>query len=352
MEYEIHASNLLVQLKFYFVFCRERLSPLCTIAIHELRANSIGTVDSSNVGGEALISDASMHVTLRRERTAKAESNFLVTQPQKGTRRFRELVVCIDIYVCLFFTYIIVCVPFIIVFMLILVVLSDPSGACHFALQSFKSFSSTKNAVPFMTSRDDAKEVAQILTEGKYDLPMFLAYLKNFAMDGAQPDKSILLGILMQSLARFNTSDFTACMCLVATHVQETSSVEKELDSIYELENFLSCGQFAKFWTRWSKVKENLPESFNFETRVRTSILETIAFTMENISVADLAVYLSTTPDQVPKIVETAKRQSSEFEVQSCTNDRVSFTSNVFNSPQSSINQDVLRFSDVVQIIQ
>lgn len=203
-----------------------------------------------------------------------------------------------------------------------------------------------------MSNRDDAKEVAQILSEGKYDLPMFLTYLKTFAMDGAQPDKSILLGILMQSLARFHTSDFNACMCLVATHVQETPSVSKELDFIYELENFLSCGQFARFWTQWNRVKEHLPESFNFESRVRTSILETIAFTMESISVSDLAVYLSASPEEVPKIVDTAKRQSGAFEVVGCDAEKVSFTRNVFNCPQSVANQDALRFSDVVQIMQ
>lgn len=201
-------------------------------------------------------------------------------------------------------------------------------------------------------NRDDVKEVAQILSEGKYDLSMFLNYLKAFAMDGAQPDKSILLGILMQSLSRFHTSDFTACMCLVASHVQETASVGKELDYIYELENFLSCGQFVKFWEQWAKVKEHLPESFNFESRVRTSILETIAFTMETISVADLSHYLAATVEEVPKIVEAAKRESNAFEVVGLTSEKVSFARNTFNCPQSVMNQDVLRFADVVQVIQ
>lgn len=202
-----------------------------------------------------------------------------------------------------------------------------------------------------MASRD-AMEVARVISEAKYDLPMFLAYLKTFAMDGAQPDKSILLGILMQSLARFNTSDFTACMCLVATHVQETPNVAKELDYIYELENFLSCGQFAKFWSLWNNVKEHLPESFNFESRVRTSILECIACTVESIPVENLSVYLAAAPDQIAAIVETAKRQSGVFEVQSCTAEKVTFIRNVFNCPQSATNQDLLSFSDVVQIVQ
>lgn len=203
-------------------------------------------------------------------------------------------------------------------------------------------------------SQDDAKEVAQILNAGKYDLRMFLSYLRTFSVSGAQPDKSILLSILMQSLARFNTSDFNACICLVATHVQESPSVTKELELIYELENFLSSGQFARFWSQWNHVKEHLPESFNFETRIRTSIIEVIAFTMEKISFSDLSVYLSSSPAEIPKIVENAQRQSGEFEVVSCIPEqgKVVFSRNVFNYPQSSVHQNVLKFSDVVQIIQ
>lgn len=74
-------------------------------------------------------------------------------------------------------------------------------------------------------SREEIKELSQMLTDGKYDLPMFLQYLRTFAMSGATPEKTILLGILMQSLARFHESDFTACICLVASHVQEASNV-------------------------------------------------------------------------------------------------------------------------------
>lgn len=204
-----------------------------------------------------------------------------------------------------------------------------------------------------MTPPCDAKDVAQILSEGKYDLPTFLAYLKMFAVSGAQPDKSIILGILMQSLARFHLSDFNACIALVATHVQESSSVAKELDYIYELENFLSTGQFVRFWAQWDRVKENLPESFNFETRVRTSIVETIAFTMQSISIKDLAVYLSSTPEEVPKLIETAKRESESLEEVTVTSSGVvNFKRSVFNCPQSTLNQDYLMFSDAVQIMQ
>lgn len=204
------------------------------------------------------------------------------------------------------------------------------------------------------TTRNDAKEVAQILNEGKYDLKMFLGYLKTFAVSGAHPDKPILLGILMQSLARFNTSDFNACMCLVSPHVQESPSVTKELELIYELENFLSSGQFSRFWAQWNRVKEHLPGSFNFESRIRTSIIETIAFTMEKISFADISVYLSSSPEEIPKIVEHAQRQSGEFEVVSYNpaDNYVVFSRNVFNYPQSVIHQDVLKFTDVLQILQ
>lgn len=204
------------------------------------------------------------------------------------------------------------------------------------------------------TSRGDGKEVAQILNQGKYDLQMFLAYLKTFAVSGEQPDKSILLGILMQSLARFNASDFNACMCLVSPHVQESPTVTKELELIYELENFLSSGQFSRFWEQWNRVKEHLPESFNFETRIRTTIIETIAFTMEKISFADLSIYLSASPAEIPKIVENAQRESGEFEVVACNPEEknVVFSRNIFNYPQSTLHQDLLKFSDVVQILQ
>lgn len=199
-------------------------------------------------------------------------------------------------------------------------------------------------------SREDGKDVAQLLSEGRYDLPMFIRYLKTFAMDGAQPDKSILLGILMQSLARFHTSDFTTCMCLVATHVQEASSVEKEFGYIYELENFLSCGEYAHFWAQWSIVKEHLPESFHFETRVRTSILDTISFTMERISASRLATYLAVPVDQLQKTVDNAKKQDGEFECLSVS-DEVVFTRNEFNHPEVSTNLDAVRFEDIVSII-
>lgn len=200
-------------------------------------------------------------------------------------------------------------------------------------------------------SRDENKDVAQILSDGKYDLPVFLRYLKTFALDGSQPDKSILLGILMQSLARFHTSDFTACMCLVSSHVQDASSVEKEMGYMYELENLLSCGEFAQFWVQWAQVKENLPESFNFETCVRTSILETIAFTVERIEVDRLSAYLAVPVDQVQKTVENAKKQGGAFDVVVCDGTHVTFARNVFNHPENSIAADTLKFTDIASIV-
>lgn len=202
-------------------------------------------------------------------------------------------------------------------------------------------------------AREDGKEVAQLLNEGRYNLPMFLRYLKSFAIDGEQPEKSILLGILLQSLARFHTSDFTACMCLVASHVQESPSVSHELNFIYELENRLSCGMFSKFWSQWSSVKEHLPESFHFEARVRTSILETIYMTMETITTEKLAAYLSVSPDQVPKILQNAAKDSEEMRqaVLSCDADTVVFKRNCFNYPEATETHETVHFGDVSSMI-
>jgi translation initiation factor 3 subunit K len=202
-------------------------------------------------------------------------------------------------------------------------------------------------------TRDDGSQVAQLLSDGKYNLPMFLQYLKSFSVSGEQPDKSLLLGILLQSLARFQTSDFTACMCLVSSHVQDSPSVDKELNYIYELENLLSCGLFQKFWAQWSSVKEHLPESFHFESRVRTSILETISTTMETIPTEKLAVYLAVSPDQVQKIVQNAIKESEdrEMKVISCDSGNVVFQRNRFNYPQASAAHDVIRFTDVSALI-
>lgn len=202
-------------------------------------------------------------------------------------------------------------------------------------------------------TRDDGSQVAQLLSDGKYDLPMFLRYLKSFAVSGEQPDKSLILGILLQSLARFQTSDFTACMCLVSSHVQDSASVDKELNYIYELENLLSCGLFQKFWAQWSSVKEHLPESFHFEARVRTSILETISTTMETIPTEKLATYLAVSPDQVQKIVQNAIKESEDHEMKVISYDsgNVVFQRNRFNYPQASASHDVVRFTDISSLI-
>ncbi|CAG9580353.1 conserved hypothetical protein [Leishmania major strain Friedlin] len=202
-------------------------------------------------------------------------------------------------------------------------------------------------------TRDDGTQVAQLLSEGKYNLPMFLRYLKASSMEGDQPDKSLLLGILLQSLARFQTSDFTACMCLVPSHVQDSPSVEKELNYIYGLENLLSCGLFARFWTQWSSVKEHLPESFHFEARVRTSILETICITMESIPTEKLATYLAVSPDQVQKVVHNAMKDSEDrdMKVMAYDSGSVVFHRNRFNYPQAGAAQDAIRFTDVSSVI-
>lgn len=202
-------------------------------------------------------------------------------------------------------------------------------------------------------TRDDGSLVAQLLSDGKYNLPMFLQYLKSFAMNGEQPDKSLILGILLQALARFQTSDFTACMCLVSSHVQDSSSVDKELNYIYELENLLSCGLFQKFWSQWSSVKEHLPESFHFEARVRTSILETISTTMESIATEKLAAYLAVSPDQVQRIVQNAIKESEDREMKVISYDSgsVVFQRNRFNYPQPGAAQDVIPFTDVSSLI-
>lgn len=203
-------------------------------------------------------------------------------------------------------------------------------------------------------TRDNAREVAQLLSEDKYDLNMFLSYLRAIAVSGVQPDRAILLGILMQALARFHTSDFTACMCLVASHVQETSSVEKELGYMYELENILSCGEFAHFWYQWRVVKEHLPVSFQFETRVRTSILETIALTVERMSIGRLSQYLSMPEEQVCQFVDSTRRVQKETGVQmilECTEEEVTFERSPFNHPECNTSNDALKLSDIAQIL-
>ncbi|KAK7199825.1 SAC3/GANP/Nin1/mts3/eIF-3 p25 family/COP9 signalosome, subunit CSN8 [Novymonas esmeraldas] len=202
-------------------------------------------------------------------------------------------------------------------------------------------------------ARDDGAQVAQLLSEGKYNLPMFLRYLKASLTDGDHPDKSLLLGILLQSLARFQTSDFTACMCLVPSHVQDSPSVEKELNYIYGLENLLSCGLFARFWWQWNSVKEHLPESFHFESRVRTSILETVCTTMESIPVEKLAAYLAVSPDQVQKVVQNAMKDSEDrdMKVMAYEGGSVVFHRNRFNYPQAGVAQEAIRFSDVSTVI-
>lgn len=196
------------------------------------------------------------------------------------------------------------------------------------------------------------EEVSQLLSEGRYDLPVFLRYLKSFVMDGGMPDKSILLGILMQSLARFHTSDFSSCMCLVTSHVQDSPSVKKDVDYIYELENLLSCGEFEKFWARWGDVKQHLPEPFHFETRVRTSILDAISLTMESVPAERLAAYLSVSVEQLAKTIENAKKiEDGFFEVTSIQNNTVTFARTPFNHPISITTQETTKFSDVVSII-
>ncbi|EPY32953.1 translation initiation factor 3 subunit K [Strigomonas culicis] len=195
------------------------------------------------------------------------------------------------------------------------------------------------------------KDIVQVLSEGTYDLPLFLKYLKGFAVDGSQPERALLLGILMQSLARFHLSDFTACMCLVPSHVQESPSVENELNYIYELENLLSCGEFTKFWQQWGVVKEHLPESFNFETGVRTSILESISFTVEKIQRARLATYLGVAVEQLDQTIANAKDQGGEFAC-SCEQDEVRFSRNTFNHPEGNTNQETVKFKDVLSILQ
>lgn len=196
------------------------------------------------------------------------------------------------------------------------------------------------------------EEVSQLLSEGRYDLPVFLRYLKSFAMDGGMPDKSILLGILMQSLARFHTSDFSSCMCLVASHVQDSPSVKEDVDYIYELENLLSCGEFEQFWRRWSDVKQNLPEPFHFETRVRTSILDAISLTMVSIPAEKLAAYLSVTVEQLPRTIENSKTiEDRIFEVTGNQGGTITFARTPFNHPVSAAAQENLKFSEVVSII-
>ncbi|CAD2216201.1 translation initiation factor 3 subunit K [Angomonas deanei] len=195
------------------------------------------------------------------------------------------------------------------------------------------------------------QDVAQVLSEGTYDLPLFLSYLKSFTISGEQPEREILLGILMQSLSRFHTSDFTACMCLVSAQVQQSASVEREINYIYALENLLSCGDFANFWQQWTKVKGELPESFNFETRTRTSILEVISFTTGTIPLSTVARYLGVPENQVGQAVQNAKSQGGELECEVGDGNLV-FGSNAFNTPKANVYQESIKFKDVLKVVR
>ncbi|ESL10193.1 hypothetical protein TRSC58_02078 [Trypanosoma rangeli SC58] len=201
-------------------------------------------------------------------------------------------------------------------------------------------------------SRDLARDVDEALQQDRYDLPLFLRFLKSYVMAGTQPDKKLLLGVLLQTLPRFQCSDFSACISLVPGHVQDAHYIEKELGLIYDLENYLSCGRFVQFWEVWGEAKDLLAAAPSFESQVRAGILVVVASTLEKVPVAKMATYLGVSPDQLPSTLsESARIAGDAILLLSCDAETVSFAKSIFNAPESDSNQQPLRFSDIVSIV-
>ncbi|EKG04866.1 hypothetical protein TCSYLVIO_004075 [Trypanosoma cruzi] len=201
-------------------------------------------------------------------------------------------------------------------------------------------------------SRDLAKEVDEALQQDKYDIQLFLRFLKSYVMAGTQPDKRLLLGILLQTLPRFHSNDFLACISLVPGHVQDAPYVEKELGTIYDLENYLSCGRFVQFWEVWNQSKSLPAASPSFESQVRAGILIVVSSTLEKVPVAKMAAYLGVNSDQLQStLTEAASIAGEAVSIVSCDAETVTFAKSIFNAPESDSNQQPLRFSDIVSIV-
>ncbi|KAH9578789.1 CSN8/PSMD8/EIF3K [Trypanosoma melophagium] len=201
-------------------------------------------------------------------------------------------------------------------------------------------------------SRDLAKEVDQALQQDIYDLSLFLRFLKSHVVAGTQPDKRLLLGILLQALPRFHTSDFSACISLVQGHVQDAPYIEKELSTIYDLENYLSCGRFSQFWEVWAGAKELLHATPSFEPQMRASIVTVVCSTLEQLPLAKMAVYLGIPASEVQTALQAAVKLAGDaVVVRGCDNETVTFATTRFNTPESDTNQQPLRFADITSII-
>ncbi|KEG14318.1 translation initiation factor 3 subunit K [Trypanosoma grayi] len=201
-------------------------------------------------------------------------------------------------------------------------------------------------------SRDLAKEVDQALQQDRYDINLFVRFFKSHVMAGTQPDKRLLLGILVQALPRFHTSDFSACISLVQSHVQDAPYIEKELGMIYDLENYLSCGRFAQFWEVWAASKSLLPASPSFEPQMRAGILTVVCSTLERVPVAKMAVYLGVAPAQLQAALKDAAHLAGDSaNLVACDSDTVTFAKTMFNAPESDSNQQPLRFADIASIV-
>lgn len=84
---------------------------------------------------------------------------------------------------------------------------------------------------------------------------------------------------------------------------------------------------------------------------MRISILETIAITIERVRLDRLASYLDVPVENVKATIEQAKLQGGHFILMKCTDTHALFARNEFNFPESNVNQDALKFSDIVTIV-
>ncbi|KAG8341922.1 putative CSN8 PSMD8 EIF3K family [Trypanosoma vivax] len=205
-------------------------------------------------------------------------------------------------------------------------------------------------------SGDMASKVEQALQKDVYDLQLFLGFLKSYVMSGMQPDKQLLLGILLQALPRFHTSDFSACISLIPSHVQDASYIEKELGLIYDLENYLSCGRFTQFWEVWREAGSSLAARPSFEPHMRAAILTVVASTLEQIQTTRLAVYLGLPEATEQKKIQEAFQEAAQIagenvKLVSCDDKLVVFERRTHETPESDTSQKPLSFSRIASLV-
>ncbi|EAN80488.1 COP9 signalosome, subunit CSN8, putative [Trypanosoma equiperdum] len=202
-------------------------------------------------------------------------------------------------------------------------------------------------------NQDLDKELREALQQDKYDLQLFLRFLKSYVVSGSQPEKQLLLGILLQALPRFHTSDFSACISLISSHVQDASYIEKDIILIYDLENYLSSGNFPQFWQVWRESEGTLPARPSFEPNMRAAILTVIGCTLGHIQTKDLSVYLGLkSGEKLEEVLREAARIAGDaVQLVGADEQAVVFQKSVFNAPESDSNQELKRFSDTVTIV-